>query len=211
MKQRMYFIHGLGCPPSCETAQGIDAALGTSMTKLSYQAEGAWSDNWQSLLEQTKSADHNSIFIGESMGGFWAGQLSAHYHARCYLLNPAVAPAWQLRQFVGPFNAGGREVVITEEGVRSYMAAPDPRQTLNKGRVALMLCPDDTLINPLYTEVFYAGRTALTDHVADGHAITTPASFAVIASRVAAWAEESAFDYCLRRARAVTGYIAATF
>lgn len=207
----LYFIHGLGCPALCETGLAIDRVLEEESVKLSYAAEGLWADNFARLLAQSEDADHNSLFIGESMGGFFAAQLSAHYHARSYLLNPVVHPAWQLRQFIGPFTAGGRAVTITAENVRSYIQAPDQRSPLNKGRVGLMLSPADTLIEPLCSEAFYQGHTAFVDMVDDGHGIGNAASFAIIAQRVRDWKTENGFAYCLRRAGVVTDVMGTVF
>lgn len=195
MTPAIFFIHGLGGLPTTEAGARLDAATGIVSKKLAYDAGANWATNWATLLGQTKStANKNCIFVGESMGGFFAAQLAVQYSARCYLLNPAIAPQWQLRQFIGPFTIeGGREVIITEELVRSYNAAPDPRTLLTKGRIGLMLSYNDDLIDPRYTEAFYAGYSAFADWVDDGHGIGLDSSFDMIRDRVDAWDVDSAF------------------
>lgn len=194
----IYFIHGLGSTPTTATGTRLDAVTGTTSIKLDYRAEKTWAENWSSLLEQAQNATTDSIFVGESLGGFWASQFSMHFHARCLLLNPAIAPAWQLRQFIGSFNQGYGPIQITEDVVRSYNAARDQRIEWNKGKVGLMLSPGDPVINPQYTNTFYAGGwAAFTDWVDDGHGIDLDSSFEILGARIAAWGMESSYAKCL--------------
>lgn len=193
----IYFIHGLGSKPTTETGTRLDAVTGITSIKLDYRAEKSYSTNWLNLLEQTKDADMESIFVGESMGGFWASQLSARFHSRCYLLNPCISPAWQVRQFIGAFNQGYGNVEITEETVRSYNTAPDQRTPWNKGKIGLMLSPGDTVISPQYTDEFYKDWSMFTDWVNDGHAIGLDTSYHIIGARISAWDANKAYAKCL--------------
>ena len=86
----IFFIHGAGCTAdACPVADSLDALLGP-MNRLGYSSAETWEASWASLKSQTAGAGNNALFIGESMGGFWAAQLSRLYDARCYLLNPVI-------------------------------------------------------------------------------------------------------------------------
>lgn len=197
-----YFIHGAGCTVAgCAVADRLDALLPETLARLAYNADEPWETSWASLQSQIEEVDHNTVFIGESMGGFWASQLSRLHDARCYLLNPVIRCEWQMRQFIGHVLQVGRPAV-SEANVRTFATAPDQRTPLNKGRVGLMLATGDTTIEPRYTEEFYAGHAAFADWVDDGHGITAEANFALIARRVRNWEDESDFTYFLRRLKA---------
>lgn len=157
-------------------------------------------------MSQTSSADHNSVFIGESLGGFWAAQLAAHFRAHCYLLNPAVYPVWQLQQFIGVTLQTGRPP-ITQDMCRSFAPAPDPRQTLLKSRIGLMLGTSDTVADGHVTEPYFGSFAKTVDWVSEGHAITNQSSFDLIVSRVNAIQTESALAYAVRRANATISAI----
>lgn len=82
---------------------------------------------WQSVLK-----DRNVTFAGTSLGGFWANTYAQQYGVkRLVLVNPAVDPAEQLKQFIGQMEVEKRNKVIdvTAEAVESYRArttAPEP-------------------------------------------------------------------------------------
>ena len=198
MTPRIYFIHGLGSLPTTASGVRLDAATGIPSTKLSYNAAGTWEENILSLQQQTEDADSNSIFVGESMGGFFAAQLAAQYKARCYLLNPATVPAHQLLQFVGPFTIDGGTVVnITVEAVQSYNAALDPRRANTINKFGLMLSYEDELITPNDAAAYYANWSAFIDWVHDGHGIAQDSSYDIIGARINAWGMDTAFPRSL--------------
>lgn len=190
----IFFLHGLGSLPATATGRRLDAATGIASVKLAYGPDKTWETNILSLQHQAAKADANSIFVGESMGGFFAAQLAAQLRARCCLLNPVIVPAWQLRQFIGRFTIeGGTSVTITEAAVRSYNAAPDPRTAGTMGRIGLVLSHNDPVISPEDTGVYYGGWAGFVERVYDGHCFGHDASYKIIGDRIRAWNMDTAF------------------
>lgn len=205
-----FFIHGAGDVAATDARADTLSLTWPDLVRLSYWTDEGYSASWSSLLAQTASADHNSIFIGESLGGFWAAQLASKYRARCYLLNPAIFPAWQLQQFIGSSLQPSRPA-ITIETCRSFSAAPDPRTSLSYKRIGLMLGLADTVVDAHITETFYGGYAQTVDSVSDGHAITNPSSFDTIVSRVNAMNDESSLAFAVRRAGVIIDTIEDVF
>ena len=182
----LYFIHGLGSFADTETGVRLDAATGIASTKLSYKAAGMWADNWAGLLAQTAGAPPSSIFVGESMGGFFAAQLALQYGARCYLLNGTTDPSVQLQQFIGsPLRLpDGTMIEITPEIAASYKAAPDPRVPGMRKKFGLLISHGDTIVNPQDTIAYYNGWEAFQDWVYDSHSILKPESYVIMGQRI---------------------------
>ena len=205
-----FFIHGAGDIAETDVRANTLSTTWPDLIRLSYWTDEAYSASWSSLITQTASADHNSIFIGESLGGFWAAQLAAHYRARCFLLNPAIFPAWQLQQFIGSSLQPSR-ASITLDMCRDFSAAPDPRTLLVHGRIGLMLGTSDSVIDGNITEKYFGGYVSSADWVDEGHAITKQSNFDIIVSRVNAMQNESSLAYAVRKANAAMTYIEEIF
>ena len=73
------------------------------------------------------------MFIGSSLGGFWAQYLAPEFDASLVLINPSLRPDETLARHVGRFRntATGTETVLTLDNVRilkAYRVEPcDPR------------------------------------------------------------------------------------
>lgn len=184
----IYFIHGLGSVPNTSTGLRFDAVTGITSTKLSYNAAGTWEENWLSLSSQTRNVTSDDIFVGESMGGFFAAQLAAYYDAKFYGWNPVVAPEFQIMQFVGDFVIeDGTHVTITKEAVLSYMRARDVRNLLSASAVGLVLCRNDTVLDYKLAETYYSKRLLFVDYTTDGHQLNQTTTFIIAGSRALAW------------------------
>ena len=196
-----FFIHGAGDVAETDVRANTLSATWPDLIRLSYWTDEGYSASWASLINQTVSADHNSVFIGESLGGFWAAQLAAHYRAQCFLLNPAIFPAWQLQQFIG-LSLQPSRASITLDMCRDFSSAPDSRTLLAYNRIGLMLGTSDSVIDGHITEKYFGGYVSSVDWVDEGHAITKQANFDIIISRVNAMKNESSLAYAVRKANA---------
>lgn len=190
----IYFIHGLLSTPETATGKALDNVTGVASIKLDYSPEYTWSQNWSWLRSQTSGASSSDIFVGESMGGFFAAQLASRYDAKFYGWNPVIVPGEQLLQFVGEqYIEDGRKVVITEEAILSYWNAPDQRGLMGSGCVGLMQSPQDDLLPYKLALSYYESKLNFVDLVTDGHSIQQPTSFKIAGSRVLAWAPDLAY------------------
>lgn len=197
MIPKLFFIHGAG-----DTAQSsvryyaLEKYL-KGLKPLSYFTHAAYTESLESLLTQTKSANHNSIFIGESFGGFWAAQLAASKWANCILLNPVVYPAIQMRQFAGCILQPGGEP-LSGSVLKEYASAFDPRPRL-KNRLILVLGKKDTLLDPELSCKYFHNIANLMIMTDDVHTVDKPESILKIAEAVFKIKAESFLKYLFRR------------
>lgn len=192
----IFFIHGLLSLPTTATGQKFDAVTGITSIKLTYNPSATWATNWQSIVQQTAGkAKPGDLFVGESMGGFFAAQLAAYYGGIFYGWNPVVYPATQLMQFTDQdlTREDGATVRITKAAVQSYAGAPDARLTLRRVLLAMSLTDDllDNTLAPLY----YEEKQPLIDNVNDGHQFQQAATFRIVGARALALTEETAYKY----------------
>lgn len=180
-----YFIHGAGCKAdNCNVYTRLQQEL-PGLTSIGYHSHDTYQNTRALLLSQIAGAGSNSLFIGESLGGFWAAQLAKHFGAYCYLLNPVTDVPSQMAQFVGRSLQEGMPA-ITQANLNTYSAAPDPRPSMSL-KVGLMLSGSDTTIDADTTVAYYRGIAPFVDWCDDGHAISNDASFKTIKLRALLW------------------------
>ena len=108
---------------------------------------------WEGLLK-----NRNVIFVGTSLGGFWANHYAEKYGVkRVVLVNPVVKPAKQLRQFIGKYRAEkrGKDILVTEEKVSRYASRTSP-PTAGIERL-IFLSRDDQVLDYQLSENAYSG------------------------------------------------------
>ncbi len=180
----IFFIHGLKASPTAGFITELEKQAQIEATKLAYLAEKTWEENWTNLKKQSHAANEQSIFIGVSMGGFFAAQLACSYGAKCYLANPVILPALQLGGFLGPLEAGGRHVELTKQALYSYLAAPDPRLAHMQNKIGLMLSSNDTVLDYEQALTYYKDYTNFIDIVEDIHPIADLKNITQMAKRL---------------------------
>ncbi len=187
MSQKIYYIHGLKAAPEVGIIAPLQTSANIKATCLAYYAENSWEHNWQYLLEQTQEADASSLFIGISMGGFFAAHLAAHLGAYCYLANPVISPALQLQGFVGKMEAGGRDIELTKDTLNSYLHAPDPRLPAMEKRMGLIVAAHDSVVDPAHALIYFEKQALFTDTVDDTHPLVKQTSIDCMVRRLSAW------------------------
>lgn len=194
--QKLYFLHG-----ACDVAQSSDRYYVlknylAELEPLSYKTHDTYNASLDNLLDQV-DADRNTVFIGESFGGFWAAQLAYHFWARCVLLNPVVYPALQMQQFAGCVMQPGGNPLFAYT-LKDYAMALDPRPRL-KDRLILLLGENDTLLDPVLADRYFYDLPSCILRTKDEHAVTLPESFRRIAKEVKELKKENIFSYWKRR------------
>ena len=73
---------------------------------------------------QRENPGNRCMFIGSSLGGFWAQYLAPEFGAHLVLINPSLRPDETLARHVGRFQniATGAETVLTLDDVRALRA-----------------------------------------------------------------------------------------
>lgn len=203
---KIYFIHGAGdIAETDERANKLSNLFDKKIKRLSYFTDLSYLEIWQSLLDQLEDADNNCVFIGESYGGFWAAQLAVYFDACCYLLNPAMFPSWQLRQFVGTKLQPNRPE-LPLYNVLSTILANDPKSKLCKGRVGVMVGRNDNIIEPVVNDLYFTDICKI-DWTNDSHAIELDESFELIKNRVSDFKAENKLCYLFRKVKRILNEI----
>lgn len=91
------------------------------------------------------------VFVGTSLGGFWANYFAQKFDANCVIVNPSVAPEITMASRVGQClknYATGDDIVITHDMVTKFQQYKDEAMVLYNGAlVNLFLAKDDDIID----------------------------------------------------------------
>jgi predicted esterase YcpF (UPF0227 family) len=118
MLRHYFYLHGFNSNAEGRTAQELKKHYGEDITAISYDYINANEAHRQIEaavlpLRQT----HEMIFIGTSLGGFWANYFAQVYRQKCILVNPSLNPSVSLQKYLGEninFNTGGKRILTLE-------------------------------------------------------------------------------------------------
>ena len=98
-----------------------------------------------------KSASYPVVFVGTSLGGFWANYFAQRFDAPCVIVNPSTDPAKSFAPRVGQTAvtyATGTEFEITQADIEQFAKCVDDTNKLQNGYlVNLFLAKDDDVID----------------------------------------------------------------
>ncbi len=98
-----------------------------------------------------KSINYPLIFIGTSLGGFWADYFAHKFDAACILVNPAMNPGKLMAEKVGQIFTNfktGEEITVTQEQVAEFDRCRNEAINLANGYlVHVFLAEDDDVID----------------------------------------------------------------
>lgn len=66
------------------------------------------------------------VFVGTSLGGFWAARMGELFDGEAVLINPAMRPEESLKKYLGPYTNyfTGEQKMLTAETVAKYARYP---------------------------------------------------------------------------------------
>ena len=167
------YIHGFNSSPASNT-YGKLKALFDDAQALEYPSEGMFADNLALLCqqaEQIKSASTTPlVFVGSSLGGFYASQVAPLFSANCLLINPAIRPAQSLRKFLGQntYFYSGRQWIFTEAICNSYQNFCDQRTAPIERLV--VIGRNDTTLDPNEGRQYWQQHATIHE-TDDGHSV----------------------------------------
>lgn len=106
----------------------------------------------ESLITNIVESLNNApmLFIGTSLGGFWANYFAHKYNSRCILVNPCISPSYYLKSKVGLIIS---KILIKNIGtiVDDYLFEFEMREqfinrNLNNSLIHLFLSKDDRIL-----------------------------------------------------------------
>ncbi len=151
------YLHGFNSRGNGDKCQKLKVLLkDNNIEIISPTYDSADFDSIEHLMDGITS-DDNTLIIGSSLGGFIAMYLAEKYKAKCILLNPAVDPVNQLKQFIGK-NTNfytNEEYDFTLENLnklRKYYV-----DDLSTVPILVFVNADDELIDYKKTVAFFSG------------------------------------------------------
>lgn len=109
------------------------------------------------------------VFVGTSLGGFWANYFSQKYDAPCVLVNPALTPSKTLYEWVGKSAKNystGQSVEVTLTDIEHFSnCEKEINRDQNGYLIHLFAAKDDEVISYLdvLTQIRYTNSTLVTE------------------------------------------------
>lgn len=116
---------------------------------------------------QTEVEDINDkVFVGTSLGGYFAAHLAKHYGVPSVLINPAYAPEESLKALLGitltNFVSGKRDIMLAET-VKAYAEMPSIQKLTDYHIIPLVIiAEDDELLSPQASKKFFSELIVVT-------------------------------------------------
>lgn len=99
-----------------------------------------------------ENTDYPLIFVGTSIGGFWANYFAQKWDTLCVIVNPATKPSKTLAQYVGKTvknYATGQPIVVTHADLIGYEKREKYLAThTDASRINMFVASDDNVISP---------------------------------------------------------------
>lgn len=170
----IFHVHGFNSGPDSSTGKLIKREFPEANVKsLGYDSSKRFEENFASLISQIGEIDEETdIIIGNSLGGYYAAGLSAHFICYGVLINPCIYPHKYLSKWIGENVSmeDGHKWVLTQEIVNSYkiineiMGQQIPRLVL--------IGKNDEVLDPQENLIFWKGK-AQTIVTNDNHKFKT--------------------------------------
>lgn len=74
------------------------------------------------------------VFVGTSLGGFWAARMGELFDGEVVLINPAMHPEESLKKYLGPYTnySTGEQKILTAKTVAKYAKYPSAGSDLHR-------------------------------------------------------------------------------
>lgn len=133
---KLVYIHGFNSAVNKENPKTIALSVVCGpVNHLAYNTFGHFEDVFKFLADQVEDTS-STVFVGTSLGGFYAAHLAAEFGRPSVLINPVIDPATVMQLCVGKQMTNyvtGRENTLSAPAMNSY-----------KGRELTTLLADDT-------------------------------------------------------------------
>ncbi len=93
------------------------------------------------------------VFVGTSLGGFWANYFAQKWDARCVIVNPVVLGSVVIQKYIDnpiPNYTTGEQIVLLPAYVTEYEKREKYlSENTNGSLINMFIAKDDNLVNPL--------------------------------------------------------------
>ena len=105
-----------------------------------------------------KSAKHSIVFIGSSLGGYYASYFSSKLKTKSVLINPAIPPLKDFEMYLGENEnySTGEKFIITPEDIK-YIRKMSYKKYANAENTYVLLESGDEVLNFKETAKYFSG------------------------------------------------------
>ena len=110
------------------------------------------------IHELIDSAKHPIVFIGSSLGGYYASYFSSKFKTKSVLINPAIPPLKDFEMYLGENEnySTGEKFIITPEDIR-YIRKMSYKRYSNAENTYVLLESGDEVLNYKETTKYFSG------------------------------------------------------
>lgn len=171
---QIYFMHGFNSGPNSSTGKMIKKDLGDkyAIRILSYDSSKTFQENFKQLIKEINGNDP-PIFIGTSLGAYYAYHLANYFQTKCVLLNPCITPKETLEKFRGENTSfeDGHKWTLTNDAINSY--APINQIPFDGIHRFVVIGENDEVIDPIKNRDFWKINADVYILQNEGHSISS--------------------------------------
>jgi hypothetical protein len=120
------YLHGFNSAYGSDSQKVVDLSTIGEVSGITYDTFDTFSNIFKYIVSQVPDSS-DVVFVGTSLGGFWAAQMGHYFGVPSIIINPCTDPFTMLRKYVGMPQVNyqtGEEQVLTDRDVDTYYTAP---------------------------------------------------------------------------------------
>lgn len=158
------YIHGFNSAGSVDNDKVIELMKLDDVYIITYNSFGNATDILNNIAAEIEHLD-DKIFIGTSLGGFFAAQLAKMFCAPSVMINPIFEPETSLAMFKDKpqiNHVTGQRNTLTSSSIASYEYLPriNDKKTFSIYPLVI-IADDDELIPPALSKAYYKDFTII--------------------------------------------------
>lgn len=148
----IFYFHGFGSTPNSSKVTALREAF-PDHNVIAPQVPLDPTETVKMVVEQVQALDNFPVvFVGTSLGGFWANHFAQAFDAPCVLINPSITPSGTMGARVGQkirnFDTGEFLEPITDDMVNVYREIEKVTcENYNGALVSLFGARDDDVLD----------------------------------------------------------------
>lgn len=116
------YLHGFNSAYDPEAQKVRELTTIGEVTGITYNTFATFQEIFEEISSQVPDRD-DIVFVGTSLGGFWAAMMARHFGTPSVIINPCYDPHSMLRKYVGTLQTNyytAETNVLTDEVVDTY-------------------------------------------------------------------------------------------
>ena len=161
MIKTLIYFHGFASSSESNKANVIKSYLSKKLNKT-YIYIPDLNNNFQKAIKETNSfideCDKPILFMGSSLGGYYASYYADIYKSKAIVINPAIPPLKNFEQYLGENEnySTGEKFIITPQDIK-FLRSLEPNKSNNHKNLLVLLESGDVVLNYNDTISYYSG------------------------------------------------------